>query len=105
MNSVVRLFPVVALRININLFKKIKEIAFLKRDFTCSSSFFIADLSANTEKSKKKSKLPDNWGSKKAHRKVKLHFIMADPKTEEILAPLRFLVKEQVNESYEHSYK
>lgn len=39
------------------------------------------------------------WGSKKPHRKVKLHVpieIMADPKTEEILAPLRASVKEQV---------
>lgn len=39
------------------------------------------------------------WGSKKQHRKVKLHFNiqdMADPKMEEILAPLRASVKEQV---------
>lgn len=40
------------------------------------------------------------WGSKKSHRKVKLHFqlqSMADPKMEEILAPLRASVKEQVS--------
>lgn len=39
------------------------------------------------------------WGSKKRHRKIKLHLnldIMADPKIEEILAPLRACVKEQV---------
>lgn len=43
---------------------------------------------------------PD-WGSKKSHRKVKLklfdHQKMADPKIEEILAPLRTSVKEQVS--------
>lgn len=40
------------------------------------------------------------WGSKKLNRKVKLHFsldTMADPKIEEILAPLRASVKEQVS--------
>lgn len=40
------------------------------------------------------------WGSKKAHRKVILKLIenqMADPKIEEILAPLRNSVKEQVS--------
>jgi hypothetical protein len=40
------------------------------------------------------------WGSKKKHRKVKLHFTfdrMTDPKIEEILAPLRASVKEQVS--------
>jgi len=39
------------------------------------------------------------WGSKKKHRQVKLHFSasdMADPKIEEVLAPLRAQVKEQV---------
>jgi hypothetical protein len=39
------------------------------------------------------------WGSKKKHRKVKLQFTfnkMADPRIEEILAPLRASVKEQV---------
>ncbi|PSN57200.1 Glycine--tRNA ligase [Blattella germanica] len=38
------------------------------------------------------------WGSKKKHRQIKLHFTldsMADPKIEEILAPLRAAVKEQ----------
>ncbi|XP_059487991.1 glycine--tRNA ligase [Neocloeon triangulifer] len=38
------------------------------------------------------------WGSKKSNRSVKLNFplsIMADPKTEEILAPFRASVKEQ----------
>lgn len=41
-----------------------------------------------------------NWGTKKPHRKVKLQVpidIMADPKIEEILAPLRASVKEQVS--------
>lgn len=40
------------------------------------------------------------WGSKKKHRKVKLQFTfnkMADPRIEEILAPLRASVKEQVS--------
>lgn len=39
------------------------------------------------------------WGSKKKNREIKLHFpldTMADPKIEEILAPLRAKVKEQV---------
>ncbi|XP_015598508.1 glycine--tRNA ligase [Cephus cinctus] len=38
-----------------------------------------------------------NWGSKKQHRKVKLHFslVMSDPKIEEALAPFRAKVKEQ----------
>ncbi|XP_022113147.2 glycine--tRNA ligase [Pieris rapae] len=40
------------------------------------------------------------WGSNKLHRKIKIHhpfreIIMADPKIEEILAPLRANVKEQ----------
>lgn len=43
---------------------------------------------------------PINWGSKKQHRKIKLNFPitkdMYDSKTEEILAPLRQSVKEQV---------
>ncbi|XP_011301987.1 glycine--tRNA ligase [Fopius arisanus] len=41
--------------------------------------------------------LPDNWGSKKHHRTVKLNFPldMSDPKIEEALAPLRASVKEQ----------
>jgi tRNA U34 2-thiouridine synthase MnmA/TrmU len=42
-----------------------------------------------------------NWGSKKAHRNVKVQSLliqeMADPKIEEILAPLRAAVKEQVS--------
>lgn len=42
-----------------------------------------------------------NWGSKKQHRNVKLQLLqyqkMADPKIEEILAPLRQNVKEQVS--------
>ena len=41
------------------------------------------------------------WGSKKTHRKVKLKLFelqkMSDPKIEEILAPLRNAVKEQVS--------
>lgn len=41
-----------------------------------------------------------SWGSKKLHRKVKLQLInkegMADPKVEEVLAPFRLRVKEQV---------
>jgi hypothetical protein len=43
------------------------------------------------------------WGSKKSHRKIKLQLnqlqAMADPKIEEILAPLRKIVKEQVSYS------
>lgn len=42
-----------------------------------------------------------NWGSKKSHRSIKINQLllqeMSDPKTEEILAPLRALVKEQVS--------
>jgi hypothetical protein len=40
------------------------------------------------------------WGTKKKHRKVKLQFTldkMSDPRIEEILAPLRASVKEQVS--------
>lgn len=39
-----------------------------------------------------------NWGSNKKHRAVKLHFPtdMTDPKIEEVLAPLRANVKQQV---------
>lgn len=40
------------------------------------------------------------WGSKKAHRKIKLNFpidIMANPENEIILEPLRQAVKEQVS--------
>lgn len=38
------------------------------------------------------------WGTAKKHRKIKLHFQpdMTDPKIEEVLAPLRASVKEQV---------
>lgn len=43
---------------------------------------------------------PD-WGSKKAHRNIKIQQLllqeMSDPKIEEILAPLRAAVKEQVS--------
>ena len=46
-------------------------------------------------------KKAQGWGSKKSHRSVKIQQIllqeMADPKTEEILAPLRAIVKEQVS--------
>lgn len=42
-----------------------------------------------------------SWGSKKAHRKVKIHSQilqeMADPQIEVKLAPLRAAVKEQVS--------
>jgi len=40
------------------------------------------------------------WGHNKKNRKLKIpttEWIMADPKVEEILAPLRAAVKEQVN--------
>lgn len=41
------------------------------------------------------------WGSKKGHRKIilklNLEQLTADPKTEEILAPFREAVKEQVS--------
>lgn len=73
---------------------------FAKRGICVSPiTYSVADSNNKLpEKPKKKSKLADNWGSKKAHRKVKLNFFtnMSDPKTEEILSPLRFLVKEQV---------
>lgn len=42
------------------------------------------------------------WGTNKQHRKIKLFFqqtAMADPRTEEILAPLRLNVKSQVTRS------
>lgn len=41
----------------------------------------------------------NRWGTKKKHRNIKLniyHKEMTDPKSEEILAPLRANVKEQV---------
>lgn len=46
------------------------------------------------------SPLPSGWGSKKNKKPktLQLFNIMADPKAEEILAPLRAAVKEQVNE-------
>jgi hypothetical protein len=48
-----------------------------------------------------KSSEKSQWGSKKSHRKVKLQLYeyqsMADPKIEEVLAPLRQTVKEQVS--------
>ncbi|XP_041974738.1 glycine--tRNA ligase [Aricia agestis] len=48
----------------------------------------------------RRSHIQPQWGSNKTHRKVKIHnpfrdTIMADPKIEEILAPLRASVKEQ----------
>lgn len=46
-------------------------------------------------------KQSQGWGSKKSHRNIKINQLllqeMADPKTEEILAPLRASVKEQVS--------
>lgn len=49
----------------------------------------------------RKHETDSSWGSKKAHRKIKLKLIalqnMADPKIEEILEPLRQQVKEQVS--------
>jgi hypothetical protein len=51
------------------------------------------------QKEKEKEKVV--WGTKKKHRQVKLNLTalanMADPKIEEILAPLRQEVKEQVS--------
>lgn len=46
----------------------------------------------------------NQWGKNKKHRNVKLQWYfdnMSDPKIEEILAPLRASVKEQVSRSYE----
>lgn len=42
-----------------------------------------------------------NWGTNKKHRKVKIadYLNMSDPKIEEVLAPLRQQVKEQVRKS------
>ena len=48
-----------------------------------------------------KTKAAPNWGSTKYKNKkvlqLQTHYMMADPKTEEILAPLRAAVKEQVS--------
>lgn len=102
MNSIVNCLTVVC-RINPKPFVPfVARQLFAKRGI-CVSSITCSDAddsnkNKSPEKVKKKSKLADNWGSKKAHRKVKLNFFanMSDPKTEEILSPLRFLVKEQV---------
>lgn len=69
---------------------------FARRDISYSA--WHSRTSSTDDSSEQKSRLPSNWGSKKQHRKVKLNFAidMADSKTEEILAPLRALVKEQV---------
>lgn len=56
----------------------------------------IAYLSASTAEAKS----APTWGSNKKHRNIKLQLLqareMADPRTEEILLPLREKVKEQV---------
>lgn len=100
MNSIVNCLTVVC-RSNPKPFVPfVARQLFAKRGICVSPiSCSVADSNNKSpESANKKSKLADNWGSKKAHRKVKLNFFtnMSDPKTEEILAPLRFLVKEQV---------
>lgn len=59
---------------------------------TCS----VAESNNELTGKAKRRELVDVWGS--AHRNVKLNFFLntADPRTEEILAPLRSAVKEQV---------
>ncbi|XP_046419532.1 glycine--tRNA ligase [Neodiprion pinetum] len=59
---------------------------------------FLDQISRNLAVSSRLYSETPQWGSKKKHRKVKLHFqlqSMADPKIEEVLAPLRSSVKEQ----------
>lgn len=63
--------------------------------FTLLKSAFIRGIFST----KSSFRYQHNWGIKKQHRKVKLHFnlnIMADSKIEEVLAPLRAAVKEKV---------
>lgn len=101
MNSIVRCLTVVC-RTNPKPFLPFVARQLLAKRGICVSSAAcsVADNNKNSpEKANNKPKPADNWGSKKAHRKVKLNFFtnMSDPKTEEILAPLRLLVKEQVH--------
>lgn len=106
MNSIVNRLTVVC-RNNSNPFLQFVHCAAARQLLTkrgiCLSPITCSSAADNNnklpDKPIKKSRLADNWGSKKAHRKVKLNFFanMSDPKTEEILAPLRSLVKEQVS--------
>lgn len=63
-------------------------------------TFYRVSLYGNTLRSLCVSHFLNNkWGTKKKHRNIKLNIItdnMVDPQTEEILAPLRAKVKEQV---------
>lgn len=100
MNSIVNCLTVVCRTNSKQFVPFVARQLFAKRGI-CVSSITCSGADSNSEspeKVNKKTKLADNWGSKKAHRKVKLNLFtnMADPKTEVILSPLRFLVKEQV---------
>lgn len=69
----------------------------VSRKFYNSSASF--DIKEETNKCQSLNKNKTKWGSKKIHRNIKLKFLqmMADPKIEEVLAPLREAVKEQVS--------
>jgi len=69
----------------------------------CSGTYIIHNVHAvfipNRKLHRTSILYSSTWGSKKKHRKVRLQVTldtMADPKIEEILAPLRASVKEQV---------
>lgn len=66
----------------------------IKKNSILSSVYYRHTASTSTAKSEESV----NWGHNKSHRKIKLNFTsIMDSKSEEILAPFRQLVKEQVN--------
>lgn len=69
---------------------------FGQRNLSISSWYLNVSNAGNN--SKTKSDTPSNWGTRKPHRKIKLNFPLdaSDPKTVNILEPLRIAVKEQV---------
>lgn len=77
----------------------------VKRGLTVSSHYRLANNSflhceeepASANNSNQKSEGSSKWGSKKAHRNIRLKLLkeMTDPRIEEQLAPLRESVKEQ----------
>lgn len=77
----------------------------VKRGLSVSSHCRLANNSflhreeepASANNLNRKSECPSKWGSKKAHRNIRLKLLkeMTDPKIEEQLAPLRESVKEQ----------
>lgn len=102
MNSIICRLTIVC-RANAQHSVSFAERQLLVKRGVCVSpkSCFSLEQNNNNKSSKKpatKSNEASRWGSKKAHRKVKLNVFsnMTDSKTEEILAPLRLLVKEQV---------